>query len=228
MIASVHVVDSKPLRNLARRTPEVGDVDGLRWARKALCGRFSPGAMPDPQPGRGGFVAWWDDDAALDRYEASARHLQDFGGGWCVRLRPTRTRAKWPGADFDPFPHPNERHEGMHAAITLGTARIPRFPRFLRASAPLDDQFVDDPNGIWGIAITFPPRIVMTLTFWSDQDATDAYVRSGAHGAAMRAHYDFRTDEHQFISEGDFFGFEPYAMQGALEGKNATPAGFCA
>lgn len=120
MLASVHIVDSNPLRNLARRTPSVDDVEGLRWARKALCGQFSPGAMPDAQLGRGGFVAWWDDDAALDRYESSSEHLEHFGGGWCVRLRPTRTR------------------------------------------------------------------------------------------------------------ECGFFGFEPYSMRGALAGKNATPAGFCA
>ncbi len=68
----------------------------------------------------------------------------------------------------------------------------------------------------------------MTLTFWIDQDATDAFVRSGAHGDAMKAHYDFKTDDHEFISEGGFFGFDPYRMHGALTGKNATPTGFAA
>lgn len=228
MIASVHVVDSGILANLRRRTPRPGDVDGLRWAKKAICGQFSPGAMPDAQPGRGGFVAWWDDDAAIDRFEAGHPHAGAFRDGWSVRLRPTRTRATWPGADFDPFPDPNERHEGMHAAITLGAALPIRFPRFLRASSPLDDQFVADPNGVWGLAVTMPPKIVMTLTFWTDQDATDAYVRSGAHAAAMKAHYDFPTDDHEFISAGGFFGFEPYGMRGSLTGKNATPPGFAA
>lgn len=228
MIASVHLVDSNPVRNFARRRPKAGAVDGLRWSRKALCGQFSPGAMPDAQIGRGGFVAWWDDDAALDAFEASHPLAVPYRDGWSVRLRPTRSRAAWPGADFDPFPGPNERHDGTHAAVTLGTALIPRFPRFMRASSPLDDQFVADPNGIWGIAITFPPRTVMTLTFWTDQDATDGFVRSGAHGEAMRAHYDFKTDSHEFISDGGFFGFEPYRMRGSLTGKNATPAGFSA
>lgn len=228
MIASVHIVDSSPVRNLRRRTPRVRDVDGLRWAKKAICGQFSPGAMPDAQPGRGGMVAWWDDDAALDRFESDHPSAPLVADGWSVRLRPTRTRARWPDADFDPFPQPDERHDGMHAAITLGTAHLRTFPRFLRASSPLDDQFVADPDGIWGIAVTMPPRTVMTLTFWTDQDRTDAYVRSGAHADAMKAHYDFRTDEHEFIDTGGFFGFEPYAMRGALQGKNATPAGFTA
>ncbi len=228
MIATVHIVDANPLRNLVRRTPRVGAIDGLRWSKKALCGQFSPGAMPDAQLRRGGFVAWWEDDDAVDQFEAENPRAEPFRSGWAVRLRPTRTRATWPNAEFDPFPEPNERHEGTHAAITLGTALVPKFPRFLRASSPLDDQFVADPNGIWGIAITMPPRIVMTLTFWTDQDATDAFVRSGSHGAAMKAHYDFKTDDHEFISAGGFFGFEPYAMRGALDGKNATPAGFAA
>ncbi len=135
MIASVHVVDSNPLRNLARLSPKVGKVDGLRWSRKALCGQFSPGAMPDAQIGRGGFVAWRDDDEALDSFEAAHTQAEPYRDGWSVRLRPTRARATWPNADFDPFPGPNERHEGTHAAVTLGTALLPKFPRFLRGSS---------------------------------------------------------------------------------------------
>jgi heme-degrading monooxygenase HmoA len=224
VIASVHICDSNPLRNLTRSIPKPASVPGLRWSHRALCGEPSPGARPDVQLGRGGLVAWWDDDDALDRFLAQDPKAAPLREGWSVRLRPTRTRATWPNADFDPFPQENERHDGVHAAITLGTAHLPTFPRFLKASSLLEEQFIADENGIWGLAMTLPQRIVMTLTFWEDQDATDAYTRSGAHEEAMKRHYDFPTDTHEFVSEGGFFGFQPYALTGRLVGKNATPA----
>lgn len=224
MIASVHLADDSPLRNLRRPTPKADEVPGLCWSLKALCGVLSPRARPDVAPGRGGMVAWWEDDAALDAFLADHPAAAPFREAWSVRLRPTRTRATWPDADFDPFPRPNERHEGVHAAITLGSALVPRLPRFLKVSSHLEEQFLADDDGIWGVAVTLPPRIVMTLTFWRDQDATDAYVRSGAHGQAMRDHYDFPADDHEFISEGGFFGFQPYDLQGRLTGRNAPPA----
>lgn len=223
MIASVHIADAPVLRNLRRATPKPAEVPGLRWSNKALCGQLSPTARPDVQPGRGGMVAWWDDDDALDAFLADHPKAEPFAEGWSIRLRPTRTRATWPDADFDPFPEPAHRHDGVHAAITLGTALIPSLPRFLKISSALEDQFLRDDGGLWALAVTLPPRVVMTLTFWRDQDATDAYVRSGAHGQAMKDHYDFPTDDHEFISQGGFFGFQPYAMTGQLAGKNPTP-----
>lgn len=224
MIASVHLTDSPMLSNLRRRTPKPDEVDGLRWSNKAMCGQLSPTARPDVQPGRGGLVAWWEEEEALDAFLAVDPRAAPFVDGWSVRLRPTRTRATWPDAEFDPFPHPAERHEGVHAAITLGTALLPRLPRFLKVSSNLEDQFLHDEGGLWGVAMTLPPKVVMTLTFWRDQDATDAYVHSGAHSQAMKDHYDFPSDDHEFISQGGFFGFQPYSMTGRLTGKNATPS----
>jgi hypothetical protein len=224
MIASVHMCDSGVLANLTRLAPKPAKVDGLRWCRKALCAEPSPGATPSVQLGRGGIMAWWNDDASLDAFLAAHPNSAPFRDGWSVRLRPTRSRAKWPNADFDAFPEKNERHDGVHVALTLGNARIPTFPRFMKVSGNLEEQFVKDDEGLWGLAMTLPPRIVMTMTFWSSQDATDHYIHSGAHGAAIKDHYDLRTDVHEFVADGGFFGFQPYAMTGSLTGKNPTPA----
>jgi len=223
MIASVHMCDTNVVRNLTRLAPKPAQVEGLRWCRKALCAEPSPGPRPSVQLGRGGILAWWDDDAALNRFLAEHPKAAPFRDGWSVRLRPTRSRATWPKADFNPFPEKNQRHDGVHVALTLGTARLPSFPRFMKVSGNLEEQFVNDEHGLWGLAMTLPPRIVMTMTFWSSQDATDAYIHSGAHGAAIRDHYDLRTDVHEFVSDGGFFGFQPYAMTGRLSGKNPTP-----
>lgn len=226
MLASVHVVDSNPIKNLVRRTPKPKAVAGLRWAHKLFCAQLGAGMKPDVQPGRGGFVAWWDDDAALDAF-LETPGAAPYKDGWSVRLRPTRSRPNktWPGIDFQPFPETSERHDGVHAAITTGTAKVPSVPRFFKVSGDLEQQFIDDPNARFGIGMTLLPRVVLTLTFWNDQDSTDEYVRSGPHGEAMKNHYDFPTEEHEFVIGGGFFGFEPYGMTGALTGKNPTPAG---
>ncbi len=224
MIASIHLVDGSALQTLTRRAPKPSSTPGLRWCRKAFCGRFSPGVRPDPQLGRSGFVAWWDGDDALDEFLSANPLAEPYRDGWSIRLRPTRTRAQWPGADFDPLPSGPERHDGVHAAITLGVAHVRSLVGFLRTSSAIEDQFVDDPGSRWGIAVSMLPRIVMTLTFWDDQDATDAYVGRGAHAAAMANHYDFTTDTHRYVAPGGFFGFQPYAMSGLLDGSNPTPA----
>jgi len=173
------------------------------------------------QPGRSGLVTWWDDDEALDAFLATdgGSSLSD---GWSVRLRPTRSRAVWPKFDGDPFPQPNERHDGIHTAITLGSSRPARLRRFLNVTGKLNEQFQGNRDGIWGTGFTLPPLIAMTMTFWTDQDAVDAYTRSGAHGAAMKAHYDFPTDRHDFVSDGGFYGFQPYGFVGRLTGINPT------
>ncbi|NNE74099.1 MAG: hypothetical protein HKN26_10575 [Acidimicrobiales bacterium] len=226
MIASVHLVDTGVVKNLTRRVSKPADVPGLLWSGKMLCGQLGPGALPDVDLGRGGMVAWWKDDAALDAWWADDPRAQVYRTGWQTRLRLRRGRASWPNADFEVAPSTEPSATDLHAAVTLGKTRVLRAPRFLKASAGLEEQFVDDPGSVWGVAITMPPRTVMTLTFWQSMEATDRYIGSGAHGNAMQKHYDFPSDTHEFVTDGGFFGFEPYAMEGKLGGKNPTPHGF--
>lgn len=223
MIASVHVVDTGVVANLTRRAPKPATVPGLRWSRKALCGELSPGALPVPDLHRGALVAWWDDDAALDAFLADDPRAGAYAAGFTVRLLPVRGRATWPKADFDAAPAAPIAHEGIHAAATLGSAHVLKVPGFFKVSGGLEQQFVDDEHAVWGLAITMPPRMVMTLTFWEDAAATDAFVTSGAHGRAMADHYDFATDTHDYVGDGGFFGFAPYGVTGALTGRNPTP-----
>lgn len=224
MLASVHIVDTGIIKNLTRRVPKPASIPGLRWSKKAICGRLSPGIMPAADPRRGGMVAWWNDDASLDNFLDHDPRAAPYADGWSVRLQPVRGRATWPKADFDPSPDAPVDHDGIHVAATLGAAHIHKIPGFFSASGHLEQQFVDDPAGLWGLAITMPPRLVMTLTFWENTAATDAYVNSGAHGQAMKDHYDFATETHEYVAPGGFFGFRPYAMTGELAGKNPTPA----
>ncbi len=47
-------------------------------------------------------------------------------------------------------------------------------------------------------------------------------MKSGAHGAAVDAHYDPAKDRtgHTFVTGGGFFGFRPLSTNGSLEGRN--------
>ncbi len=119
-------------------------------------------------------------------------------------------------------------HGGPHVAVTTGTVIARKALEFAKVSGELERQFNDDPDGLWGLNIATLDRMVMTITFWASQEATDAYVNAGAHRAAMRAHYEFPTDDHDFVSDGGFFGFSPYRMRGTLAGKNPFPAGLAA
>src|SRR3954453_15908523 len=67
MIASVHLADVGPraVPRLMRRQPK--GLPGMRWAVITVGADLGPHLLPRPRPGRGGLVAAWDDDAALDR-----------------------------------------------------------------------------------------------------------------------------------------------------------------
>ena len=123
-----------------------------------------------------------------------------------------------------PLPEGPEPHDGVHVGITLGTSILKTTSRFLRVSSTAEHQLLEDPNALWGIGLTSPPTLVMTISVWKDSAATDAYVHTGAHAKLIEDHYDFATANHEFVNEGGFFGFAPYGISGSLGGRNATPA----
>lgn len=229
MICSLHLVDSNPLQTMIRAVPKVAKTPGLLWSGKTLTAELSPNSLPklaalkDLQLGRGGFVAWWEDDAALDAFLASSAGAK-YRDGFTMRLKPSRVRDKWPGIDLHPLPNGPEPHDGPHVGITLGTSIVRTVSRFLRVSGTAEQQLIEDPNALWGIGLTTPPTLVMTISLWKDSAATDAYVHSGAHAKLIEDHYDWASSDHEFITEGGFFGFQPYGISGALTGRNPTPA----
>src|SRR4051812_8766403 len=101
MIASVHIADVGRAKGLASqsKTPKPGRVDGLRWARLGFAAPLRPQLLPKPDFARLMMMAFWDDDAALDRFTESHALAQAFAGGWSVRLEPLRHHGTWPGLD---------------------------------------------------------------------------------------------------------------------------------
>ncbi len=240
MLFSAHVVDTSPLKALRRKTPQPNDVSGLRSARNATAAPFTKGFLPRPQFRRETLVACWEDEASLDAFLADDPTGQAFGEGWHVRMELVRSTGIWPGLEDDL--KAERRAEtaagntvkdtaGPSIAITIGTAYLRTAVPFLRVNNGLENQFLDTPSGRWGTAFTnLPQLLVGTLTVWDSLDAAYDYMRKGAHGAAMKDHYDPRKDPtgHTYVTDGGFFGFTPLSEHGSLGGKNPIPAGVLA
>ena len=229
MLFSAHLADTSVLASVRRRAPVAADVPGLRSSRNAACAPFTPGVLPRPQLSRECLMAVWDDEASLDAFLEANPTGRVFADGWHVRMELVRAVGVWPGLDHDMVAEAGDTARGMTGpsiAITIGTAYLRTAVPFLKVNSGLEDQFLATPGGIWGTLLTnLPQRLVATLTIWEDSKAALDYMRSGAHGQAIRDHYDPVKDPtgHTFVTGGGFFGFRPLATSGSVTGRNPLP-----
>lgn len=230
MLFSAHVANTSPVAALRRKTPQPDDSPGLRSARTATCAPMSRGVLPRPQFGREAMVACWQDSSSLDRFLSDHPTGQEFSDGWHVRMELVRAAGVWPGLDDDMVAEAGTKARNMtgpSVAITIGTAFLRTAVQFTRVNSALEDQFLDTPSGIWGTLMTnLPQRLAATLTVWESHDAALDYVKTGAHAAAVEAHYDPVKDPtgHRFLTGGGFFGFRPLSTSGSVDGKNPISA----
>ena len=179
-------------------------------------------------------VAAWQDDESLDRFLADHPTGRTFASGWHVRMELVRAAGVWPGIDDNMMDLAGNKAAGMTGpsiAITIGTAYLRSAIPFVRVNSGLEDQFLETPAGLWGTQMTnLPQRLVATLTIWENADAATDYIRSGAHGAAVTAHYDPAKDPtgHTFVTGGGFFGFRPLSTAGSVDGRNPLPTNLLA
>lgn len=226
MLFSVHVADTNALAAVRRRTPQPADVPGLKSARNGIGAPFVHSHIPRPQLGREVMVACWEDEASLDAFIESDPFGQALSGGWHTRLELVRAVGVWPGLDDDMMAEAGDRAADMtgpSVAITIGTAFVKSAVPFARVTKGLDRQFLQDSAGLWGTAMTnLPQRLVASITIWEDLSAAANYMKTGAHGQAVKDHFDFNRDPtgHTFVTGGGFFGFRPLSSSGSLGGRN--------
>ena len=174
--------------------------------------------------------AVWDDDDALDRFLGNDPTGQILAQGWCARMDLVRAVGVWPGLEDSMQKEAGSKAAtatGPSIAVTIGTAYLKTIVQLVRVNRGLEKQFLDTPNGLWGTALTnVPQRLIGTLTIWEDLDAAADYMRSGAHGAAVKEHYDPQKDPtgHTFVTGGGFFGFSPRSVSGSIKGANPLDA----
>jgi hypothetical protein len=225
MLASVHVADVGARGALAFgvKTPKPAEVDGLRHANVAFGASLSASTLPPREVGRVGLVAFWDDDAALDRFLDSHPAAEVLAGGWRVRLDPLRAFGSWPGLAPDIPTARSTQYDGPAAVLTLGRVRMTQLPRFLRTSAVAEGRVLEAPGMIWATGLARPP-FVATCSLWESTKALSTY----AFGRAEPAHADAIAEQEKkdFHHQSAFIRFRPYRSEGSLDGTNPLPAGW--
>ncbi|HTS15748.1 MAG TPA: hypothetical protein VMH24_08765 [Candidatus Sulfotelmatobacter sp.] len=219
MIASVHLADASPRASfrLLGAQPKVSRTPGLRQAHLALTARLGPSVLPHPSLRRVGLIAFWDDDAALDRFESDDPLAAELAAGWSVRLDPLRAGGSWPGLPTDLTSSRSVPHDGPVAALTLGRLRLSQGLRFLRASARAEGAALAAPGLRWATGFGRPP-LVSTFSLWDDSRALATY----AYGRTEPAHPDAITasEIEPFHTQQAFIRFRPYAASGRVSGAN--------
>lgn len=219
VIASVHVADlglAAGLRVL-RAAPKPSAVPGLRHAEVGTAAPLSAKLLGAAQPGRVALLAFWDDDDAVDHFEATHPLAERLAGGWHSRLAPLRLHGAWPGVPDD---LPTDRAvdaEGPAVVMTLGRLRLTQAPRFLRTSAKAEGAAIDAPGFLWGTGLARPP-FMATCSVWASSAALATY----AYGRREPAHADaIHADEGKaFHKRSAFIRFRPYATGGSLGDRN--------
>jgi hypothetical protein len=219
MIASVHVanIGARSALSVVRRAPRAGEVDGLRHADVAFTAPLSASLLGRPDLRRVALVAFWDDDAALDRFLAGHPTAAKLAGGWHLRLEPLRAYGSWPGLPSDTPTGRVTDHEGPVAALTLGRLRTTQALRFLRTSAKAEARALGAPGLIWATGLARPP-FVSTCSLWESTRALATY----AFGRADPAHPDAIAagEAKSFHHQQAFIRFRPYGSVGGLDGRN--------
>jgi hypothetical protein len=217
VIASVHLADVglRALPSVLRGAPRAGAMPGLRHANVAIAAPL----RKVPVPGRVGYVAFWDDDAALDEF-LSAPFAQKLSSGWSARLEPLRMHGAWPGMPEATPAGRSVDYDGPAVVATLARTNMARVVPFLRTSAPAERAVLTAPGLVWATAMALPP-FFSTVSLWSDAKSILGY----AYGQKQPAHSDAMAADAKkpFHRENAFIRFRPYDVRGSLEGKNPLP-----
>lgn len=135
---------------------------------------------------------------------------------FAARLDPVSTRGQWSGQE--PFAVTTCLPSGAPiAALTRGSVRLRAAPRFWRY-APQAQEDVRTAEGCLLAAGLGEAPLLRQATFsiWRHEAAMNAYARSGAHGAAIRATY-----AEGFFTESLFARFAISHIEGAWNGFDA-------
>src|SRR5438270_872142 len=166
---------------------------------------------------RAALVAFWDDDAVVDRFLSDHPTAALLADGWHVRLEPLRAFGSWPGLP-DEIPRARSvDHDGPAAVLTLGRLRLTQTVRFLRASNRAENRVLGAPGLIWATGMARPP-FVATCSLWESANAAADY----AYGPTHPAHPDAIVADRAkpFHHQEAFIRFRPYASHGSLGGRN--------
>ncbi|NNE97374.1 MAG: hypothetical protein HKN24_15260 [Acidimicrobiales bacterium] len=228
---SIHTADNGLWRFFRSQHPDPSETPGLlssqRLTAAGFSGRMYPGA---PQLSRNGFIAFWEDDAAVSAFLDSAAG-ESWCDAWHVRTTPTRAVGRWPGLPTDIDRDVKTTSDHPVIGVSLGPLRLGRGFTFNKLNTRVEAQLREFTRVLWASAFFAPPRTLCTVTFWESAAALHSFARSGAHAEAMKASLDPGFDPslpngtNFFAPDSVFMSLNPYAVSGSLSGKNPLPAG---
>jgi hypothetical protein len=224
MLASVHVANTGVGAGLSviRSVPKPGSIAGLRTAQVAIAAPLSGSLVAKPDFKRVALIAFWDDDASIDRFLDGHPLAAKLAGGFHVRLEPLRAYGSWPGLPSDTPTARAVDSTGPLAAVTLGRMRMSQAIRFIKTSAKAEASVVDAPGMIWATGLARPP-FVSTFSLWESSRALSTYAFGNAepaHSAAIA-----EGERKPFHKRQAFIRFRPYGAEGHLDGRNPLAEG---
>jgi hypothetical protein len=224
MIASMHIADVGPRWLLRARARSLAParVPGLEHGELMMGARITARLAPSPLPGRAGLFAVWSSEQALEDFLGDHPLARLLGGGWCLRMQPTRIFGAWPHLSGMPTKELAMDPDEPAAVLTLGKLRLLQTPRFLSASAGAEQLALQDPSLLMASGFASPPRLVATFSLWSSTRGMRAYIEGGAgagHRDAVRAHA-----ARPFHHASAFLRFRPLAAEGTWEGTDPLAA----
>lgn len=223
MIASVHLADVGAPRAISAvpRAPKPAKVDGLRGAHALLGGHLGGSAFPRPNFARLGLIAFWDDDAAIDRFEATHPFAERVARGFSCRLAPLRAYGSWPGLPADTPAGRSTGNVAPVAAITIAKVRVSQVVRFLKTSAPAENRVLEADGLLFATALASPPTVA-TFSLWESTSALSAY----AYGHDEPRHAEAIAEQRRkdFHRQSAFIRFRPFALKGSVEAMGGVSA----
>lgn len=220
-VVSVHIADVGVPRSLRLlRNPRPASIRGLLHANAGLAATF--GTTPArPSPGRVGLIAFWQDEVALEQFEATHPLAAALGGGLVVHARPLRIHGAWPGAGEDVPKQRNVEHDGPVLVLTLAKTKLSRSIPFFRASQPAEKAVTTAPGKVFASAVLRPP-FISSVSLWESSDAAMDYAYSGQQAGHPEAIAAGRAKP--FHHQQAFIRLGIDEMSGSLGGRNPLVA----
>lgn len=217
-----HAEVPRGLSRLALRQYAIGSAPGMRFARVLGSGRDGGFGLV-PSLHRQGLVAFFDDEdqaRAFATGNAGVLRCRDRSReSWLGLLRATSARGSWGGVGLTPTLGP--RAGTPVAALTRASIRPRWAARFWRHSPPAQAGLAAARGCRMAVGLGEAPVLRQaTFSLWNDQQAMDAYARSGAHAQAIQGAW-----REGWFSESMFARLQLVASDGTWHGQRIDTAG---
>jgi hypothetical protein len=194
----------------------VRGAPGLRFVKVLGSGRAG-GFGTTPSATIQGLFCVFDDAASADAFVSPTGPFQAWRARarecFTVKLRAYSVRGSWSG--MRPAIGATPPIDGPIAALTRASIRPSRARRFWRMEPQAELELEASHGCLLATGVGEAPLLRQaTFTLWDSVASMDAYARTGAHLAAIRA-----SAQGAFFSESMFVRFVPEGAQGSWRGR---------